>query len=36
LSDPPPAPGQHTVEALAAWGIDNVQDLIATKAAIQT
>jgi alpha-methylacyl-CoA racemase len=36
LSDPPPAPGQHTAEGLTAWGIDNVQDLIAKKAAIQT
>ena len=36
LSDPPPLPGQHTAEALTAWGIDDVQDLIAKKAAIQT
>jgi alpha-methylacyl-CoA racemase len=36
LSEPPPVPGQHTTEALAAWGIDDVQDLIARKAAIQT
>jgi crotonobetainyl-CoA:carnitine CoA-transferase CaiB-like acyl-CoA transferase len=36
LFDPPPLPGQHTAEALTAWGIDDVQDLIAKKAAIQT
>ena len=36
LSDPPPVPGEHTTAALTAWGIDDVQDLIAKKAAIQT
>ena len=28
--------GTAPLEALAAWGIDNVQDLIANKTAIQT
>lgn len=33
----PPAPkaGAHTKEALAAWGIDNVDELLASGAAVQ-
>ena len=33
---PAPAPGAHTREALLAWGIDDVEDLIASGAAVQT
>jgi alpha-methylacyl-CoA racemase len=33
---PPPAPGQHTTEALTEWGLDDVADLIACGAAVQT
>jgi alpha-methylacyl-CoA racemase len=33
---PAPQPGAHTREALAAWGIDDVDDLIASGAAVQT
>jgi alpha-methylacyl-CoA racemase len=35
LSLPPRAIGEDTVEALTAWGIDNVDDLIASGAAAQ-
>jgi alpha-methylacyl-CoA racemase len=35
LSDPAPAPGQHTVEALAAWGLSDAEDLVACGAALQ-
>ncbi len=33
---PAPAPGAHTRAALLAWGIDDVEDLIASGAAVQT
>jgi alpha-methylacyl-CoA racemase len=36
LSHPPPGPGQHTREALADWGISDVDDLIASNAAVQS
>jgi alpha-methylacyl-CoA racemase len=37
LATPPPArPGQDTREALAAWGIDDVQALLGSGAAVQT
>jgi alpha-methylacyl-CoA racemase len=36
LSQPPPRPGQHTVEALTAWGLADVQELIAVGAAVQS
>ncbi len=36
LSDPAPAPGQHTLEALTAWGLPDAQDLIASGAALQS
>ncbi len=32
---PPALPGEHTREALAAWGIDDVDDLVAGGAAVQ-
>ncbi len=35
LSEPPPAPGQHTTEALAEWGLADAADLVACGAAIQ-
>jgi alpha-methylacyl-CoA racemase len=36
LSTPPPAkPGQDTTEALAAWGVDDVERLLASGAAVQ-
>ena len=35
LSDPAPAPGQHTAEALAEWGLADAADLVACGAAIQ-
>ncbi len=36
LSHPPaPVPGAHTREALAAWGIDNVEQLLESGAAVQ-
>jgi len=35
LSDPPPAPGQHTTEALTEWGLTDAADLIACGAAVQ-
>ncbi len=35
LSQPPPAPGQHTTEALADWGLPDAADLIACGAAVQ-
>jgi alpha-methylacyl-CoA racemase len=36
LSDPAPAPGQHTLEALTAWGLPDAGDLVACGAAIQS
>ncbi|MBS2940388.1 CoA transferase [Nocardioides sp. J2M5] len=35
LSTPPPLPGEHTREALAAWGIADVDALLASGAAVQ-
>jgi alpha-methylacyl-CoA racemase len=36
LSTPPPAqPGEHTVEALTAWGVTDVHGLLASGAAVQ-
>jgi alpha-methylacyl-CoA racemase len=36
LTTPPPArPGLHTVEALAAWGVADVDRLLASGAAVQ-
>lgn len=35
LSSPAPASGQHTQEALTAWGLEDAADLIASGAAIQ-
>lgn len=35
LDAPPPVPGQHTLDALADWGIDDAQQLVATGAAVQ-
>ncbi|WP_375001513.1 CaiB/BaiF CoA transferase family protein [Aeromicrobium sp. CTD01-1L150] len=36
LGTPPVAPGANTREALAAWGIDDVESLIADGIAVQT
>jgi alpha-methylacyl-CoA racemase len=37
LSSPPPAtPGEHTREALTAWGVADVEGLLASGAAVQT
>ena len=35
LGTPPAQPGAHTREALVAWGIDNVDELIESGAAVQ-
>jgi alpha-methylacyl-CoA racemase len=35
LSQPPPAPGQHTTQALTEWGLPDAQDLVACGAAVQ-
>jgi alpha-methylacyl-CoA racemase len=35
LSEPAPAPGQHTIEALTEWGLADAEDLVASGAAIQ-
>jgi alpha-methylacyl-CoA racemase len=35
LSAPAPVPGQHTLEALTAWGLADAADLIASGAALQ-
>jgi alpha-methylacyl-CoA racemase len=35
LSQPPPAPGQHTTQALTEWGLSDAQDLVNAGAAIQ-
>jgi alpha-methylacyl-CoA racemase len=35
LADPPPAPGQHTTEALTDWGLPDAADLVACGAAVQ-
>jgi alpha-methylacyl-CoA racemase len=36
LPDPAPLPGQHTLEALTAWGLADAADLVACGAAVQT
>jgi alpha-methylacyl-CoA racemase len=36
LSTPAPAPGQHTIEALTAWGLPDAESLVATGAAHQS
>jgi alpha-methylacyl-CoA racemase len=36
LSTPAPAPGQHTLEALTAWGLPDAAALIASGAALQS
>jgi alpha-methylacyl-CoA racemase len=36
LTDPAPAPGRHTLEALTAWGLEDAADLIASGAAVQS
>jgi len=36
VTEPPPAPGQHTRAALTDWGITNVDALLESGAAIQT
>ncbi len=35
LSQPPPVPGQHTIEALTQWGLPDAPDLLACGAAVQ-
>ncbi len=35
LPDPAPVPGQHTIEALTAWGLADAEDLVACGAAVQ-
>ena len=35
LPDPAPVPGQHTIEALTAWGLADAEDLVARGAAVQ-
>ena len=35
LSQPPPAPGQHTTEALTEWGLPDAANLVACGAAVQ-
>jgi alpha-methylacyl-CoA racemase len=35
LPDPPPVPGQHTIEALTEWGLPDAEDLVASGAAVQ-
>ena len=35
LSEPPPVPGQHTIEALTEWGLPDAEDLVASGAAVQ-
>ena len=34
LTDPAPAPGEHTAEALSEWGLDDVAGLIDSGAAV--
>jgi alpha-methylacyl-CoA racemase len=36
LTEPAPAPGQHTIEALTAWGLTDAEALVASGAAVQT
>jgi alpha-methylacyl-CoA racemase len=35
LTSPPPYPGEHTRQALADWGVDDVDALVDSKVAIQ-
>jgi alpha-methylacyl-CoA racemase len=35
LPDPAPVPGQHTIEALTAWGLPDAEALVACGAAVQ-
>jgi alpha-methylacyl-CoA racemase len=35
LSEPAPAPGQHTTEALTEWGLADAEELVTCGAAIQ-
>jgi alpha-methylacyl-CoA racemase len=35
LPDPAPVTGQHTIEALTAWGLADAEDLVARGAAVQ-
>jgi alpha-methylacyl-CoA racemase len=35
IQRPPPPPGEHTREALAEWGVDDVDGLLESGAAIQ-
>jgi alpha-methylacyl-CoA racemase len=35
LSSPPPLAGEHTVDALTAWGVEDVDALLASGAAFQ-
>ena len=35
LPGPPPGPGQHTIQALAEWGLDDAEALVACGAAVQ-
>jgi alpha-methylacyl-CoA racemase len=35
VSIAPPQPGQHTIEALTAWGLADAEDLVASGAALQ-
>jgi alpha-methylacyl-CoA racemase len=36
LSSPPPLAGEHTVDALTAWGVEDVDALLASGAAVQS
>jgi alpha-methylacyl-CoA racemase len=35
LSQPPPAPGEHTTQALTEWGLPDAQELVACGAGVQ-
>jgi alpha-methylacyl-CoA racemase len=35
LPDPPPVSGQHTIQALTEWGLDDAEALVACGAAVQ-
>ena len=35
LTLPPPVPGEHTLEVLEAWGLENAEKLVAAGAAVQ-
>jgi alpha-methylacyl-CoA racemase len=36
ITMPPGGPGAHTREALAAWGVDGIDALLASGAAVQS